>query len=50
MVRFHELWNRGMTMNAALRGAQTFVRGHEGWKHPHYWAGWTLWSAAAQPA
>lgn len=23
--------------------AQAFVRGHEKWKHPYYWAAWQLW-------
>ena len=26
-----------------LKQAQEFVRTHETWKHPHYWAAWVLW-------
>ncbi len=28
---------------AALREAQRFVRSHQKWKHPYYWAAWVLW-------
>ena len=28
---------------AALKEAQEFVKGHEKWKHPYYWAAWVLW-------
>ncbi|MHC4860159.1 MAG: tetratricopeptide repeat protein [Planctomycetota bacterium] len=48
MVKFYELWNpkdgkKGMGAAAALRKAQEFIRGHEKWKHPYYWAAWVLW-------
>ena len=62
MVKFYELWNpqakpgdpelvegpapRGLGAAAALKKAQEFVRGHEKWKHPHYWAAWVLWGLA----
>lgn len=58
MVKFYELWNpgpalsdpgesngkrEGMGTAAALEKAQEFVRSHEKWKHPYYWAAWVLW-------
>jgi CHAT domain-containing protein len=48
MVKFYELWNpkdggKGLGAAAALKKAQEHVRGHEKWKHPHYWAAWVLW-------
>ncbi len=49
MKKFYELWNpkdaasKGMAAIEALRRAQAFVRRHEKWKHPYYWAGWVLW-------
>ncbi len=47
MVKFYELWNpkegKGVGAAAALKQAQAFVRGHEKWKHPYYWAAWVLW-------
>ena len=44
MVKFYELWKPGkMATATALRKAQEFVRGHEKWKHPYYWAAWQLW-------
>jgi CHAT domain-containing protein len=47
MVKLYELWNpeggEGLSAAAALRRAQEFVRSHERWKHPRYWAGWVLW-------
>jgi len=47
MVKFYELWSpeegEGLGAAAALKQAQTFVRGHEKWKHPYYWAAWALW-------
>jgi len=47
MKRFYELWNpagrEGLPTATALRRAQEFVRGHEQWAHPFYWAGWQLW-------
>jgi hypothetical protein len=47
MVRFYELWNpkegEGLPAATALKKAQEFVRGHEKWKHPHFWAAWVLW-------
>ena len=32
---------------AALKQAQAFVRGHEQWAHPYYWAAWVLWGLPA---
>jgi len=47
MVKFYELWNpeegEGLPASAALKRAQEFVRSHERWKHPRYWAAWVLW-------
>ena len=47
MVKFYELWNpkegEGLGAAAALQKAQAFIRGHETWKHPYYWAAWVLW-------
>ncbi|MDH3591178.1 MAG: CHAT domain-containing protein, partial [Planctomycetota bacterium] len=42
MVKFYELWKTQPTA-IALKNAQAFVRGHEKWKHPYYWAAWQLW-------
>ncbi len=28
---------------AALERAQAYVRSHEQWEHPYYWAAWVLW-------
>jgi CHAT domain-containing protein len=47
MVKFYELWNpdegEGLGAAAALKEAQAFVRSHEKWANPYYWAAWTLW-------
>jgi CHAT domain-containing protein len=47
MVKFYELWNpkegEGLPAATALKQAQEFVKGHEKWKHPYYWAAWVLW-------
>jgi CHAT domain-containing protein len=48
MVRFYALWNpkdgtKPLGVAAALRAAQEHVRSQERWKHPSYWAAWTLW-------
>ena len=48
MIKFYELWNpkdgsRGLGAAAALKEAQVFVRGHDQWKHPYFWAAWVLW-------
>lgn len=48
MTRFYELWNpedgsKRIGAAEALRQAQAFVRSHDKWKHPHYWAAWVLW-------
>jgi len=44
MTKFYELWKPGKTSTAAaLKKAQEFVRGHEKWKHPYFWAAWQLW-------
>ena len=42
MVKFYELWKSHPTATA-LRKAQEFVRSHQKWKHPYYWAAWQLW-------
>ena len=33
----------GLPTAEALRQAQAFVRSHDKWKHPYYWAAWVLW-------
>jgi len=47
MVKFYELWNpkegEGLPAATALKQAQEFVRSHERWTHPYYWAAWVLW-------
>ena len=49
MTRFYALWGGategedGVSAAAALRRAQEFVRSHEKWEHPQYWAAWVLW-------
>jgi hypothetical protein len=43
MARFYERWKSGVSTAAALREAQQFVRAHERWKHPYFWAAWVLW-------
>jgi CHAT domain-containing protein len=47
MVKFYELWNpesgEGLGAAEALRQAQAYVRGQEGWGHPYFWAAWVLW-------
>lgn len=53
MRKFYELWTppsgarqdpeKTVSASQALRAAQAFVRGHEKWKHPYYWAAWALW-------
>ena len=42
MVKFYELW-KTKPAATALREAQEFVKGHEKWRHPYYWAAWQLW-------
>ncbi|MCK9988972.1 MAG: hypothetical protein AzoDbin1_05444 [Azoarcus sp.] len=48
MVKFYELWNPkdgkpGLATATALRQAQEYVRSHDRWRHPYYWAAWVLW-------
>ena len=48
MTKFYESWNPkdgkpGLATAEALRKAQEFVKSHEKWKHPYYWAAWVLW-------
>ena len=48
MVKFYELWNgpdpkKRLGAAQALQKAQAFVRGHEKWEHPSFWAAWVLW-------
>ena len=48
MKRFYELWRPrdgapGLAVAEALRKAQAFVKSHEKWKDPVYWAAWVLW-------
>ena len=51
LAEFYELWNprafdTGLSAAGALRKAQEMIRQREGWDHPYYWAGWTLWGPA----
>lgn len=43
MTKFYELWRAGKRASAALAGAQDAVRADERWRHPRYWAAWTIW-------
>jgi hypothetical protein len=48
MREFYRRWNpkestAGIGAASALRAAQQFVRSHDKWRHPYYWAGWQLW-------
>jgi CHAT domain-containing protein len=48
MTRFYVLWNPrdgtpALATAEALRRAQAHVRSQERWRHPYYWAAWTLW-------
>lgn len=48
MTTFYAKWNprdgsKGLSAAGALRAAQAHVRAQERWKHPYYWAAWTLW-------
>jgi len=47
MIKFHALWSgrqgKGLSAAGALRQAQAYVRSHEKWSHPFYWAAWVLW-------
>lgn len=44
MTKFYDLWRgKGLRAPAALAGAQEFVRADERWRHPRFWAAWTLW-------
>jgi CHAT domain-containing protein len=46
MTKFYELWRgKGLRASAALAGAQDAVRADAKWRHPRYWAAWTLWGA-----
>ena len=45
MVKFYEVWRskKGLSAAAALRQAQQHVAQQKKWRHPYYWAAWTLW-------
>ena len=47
MVKFYELWSpktgKGVPAAQALRAAQQHVRSRPKWKHPYYWAAWSVW-------
>ena len=47
MVKFYELWSpktgKGLSAAEALRTAQQYVRAQDKWKHPYYWAAWSVW-------
>jgi len=43
MARFHLALRQGRPTSVALAEAQAVVRSYDAWKHPYYWAGWTLW-------
>ncbi|HVG93390.1 MAG TPA: CHAT domain-containing protein [Planctomycetota bacterium] len=51
MTKFYDLWNPrrgriGIDASEALRKAQAYVRDQPAWRHPYYWAAWTLWGRA----
>ena len=46
MAKFYELWKTDLPAATALKQAQQFVRSHQKWKHPYYWAAWQLWGLA----
>ncbi len=48
MTEFYALWkpadgSPGLGPPLALRKAQEFVRSHERWKRPEFWAAWQIW-------
>ena len=48
MIKFYALWHPkdgtpGVGASEALSKAQAFIRSHEKWQHPYYWAAWVLW-------
>ena len=43
MTRFYADWNAGLPAARALHEAQQFVAAQEAWKHPKFWAAWSLW-------
>jgi CHAT domain-containing protein/tetratricopeptide (TPR) repeat protein len=43
MAKFYEGFKKGVPAARALREAQASVRAQEKWKHPFYWAAWSLW-------
>ena len=42
MVEFYRNWISGMTKNTALEKAKRYVRSHEKWNNPKYWAAFVL--------
>jgi CHAT domain-containing protein len=46
MVGFYAHWKGGTPAAEALALAQRDVRRRPRWRHPFYWAGWTLWGLA----
>jgi len=45
MVKFYELW-KTLPAATALKQAQEYVKSHDKWKHPYFWAAWQLWGLA----
>lgn len=43
MVKFYELWGKGVPAAKALAASQAHVRATPKWEHPYYWAAWVLW-------
>ena len=43
MTKFYERWKAGAPTATALTEAQAFVKSQEKWKHPYFWAAWSLW-------
>jgi hypothetical protein len=43
MLRFHAWYRQEVPADEALRRAQAHVRAQPKWRHPRYWACWTLW-------
>ncbi len=43
MKEFYARWNGGASPARALREAQASVASQAAWRHPRYWAAWSLW-------
>ena len=48
MIEFYRRWNppdgtSGVPAAHALRQAQAYIRSKPAWRHPYYWAAWSVW-------